>query len=54
LQSAERKEIGDGHSNTRDWAQHREYKPQRAVEAGLLTMFKVEIDRFLISKGIEG
>jgi len=28
--------------------------PQRAVEAGSLSMFEVETDRFLISKGIEG
>ena len=27
---------------------------QRAVEAGSLSMFKAEVDRFLISKGIKG
>ena len=28
--------------------------PQRAVEARSLSVFKIEIDRFLINKGIKG
>ena len=30
------------------------YLPQKAVEARSLSVFKTEIDRFLINKGIRG